>query len=161
MELNEFLPLYREDDNRWWLLSAGDMQNLFDEAIERAEALGTQLAAVRQALGGSENSNPVSLAAFVAEALSSSERELEQARDYVDDAIGYANPAVPLVDRIVRMVSVLATGTTPAEVDANEGRATVDEMARRVDYLEIALTGDADRYGNLVRRVEALEAKSL
>jgi hypothetical protein len=86
------------------------------------------------------------------------EAQLAEARECVDDALGDTNSGVPLVDRIMRLVSVLANSTTPAEVDANEGRATVDELARRVDVLELALTGNADQYGNLVRRVEALEA---
>jgi uncharacterized coiled-coil protein SlyX len=61
-----------------------------DELSARAEAAEAQLAAVRQ--------------------------ELEQAREYVDDALGDTNPGVPLVDRIVRLVSMLAANsTTPAQ----------------------------------------------
>lgn len=70
-------------------------KNRVDEAAGVINSLEAQLAAVRQALGGSENSDLVLLATKISEALSASERELEQARDYVDDAIGCANPIVP------------------------------------------------------------------
>ena len=73
-------------------------KNRVDEAAGVINSLEAQLAAVRQALGGSENSDLVLLATKISEALSASERELEQARDYVDDAIGCANPIVPLVE---------------------------------------------------------------
>ena len=36
--MDEFLVKYRKDDNEWWRLDSGDMQNLFEEAVERLEA---------------------------------------------------------------------------------------------------------------------------
>lgn len=119
-------------------------KNRVDEAAGVINSLEAQLAAVRQALGGSENSDLVLLATKISEALSASERELEQARDYVDDAIGCANPIVPLVERIGLLVSMLAAGstTTPAELDAVVDKCTVDALARRVEELEIAIQAD-------------------
>ena len=119
-------------------------KNRVDEAAGVINSLEAQLAAVRQALGGSENSDLVLLATKISEALSASERELEQARDYVDDAIGCANPIVPLVERIGLLVSMLAAGstTTPAELDAVVDKCTVDALARRVEQLEIAIQAD-------------------
>lgn len=116
-------------------------KNRVDEAAGVVNRLEAQLAAVRQALGGYPDSDLVSLATTISAALSSSERELEQARDYIDDAIGCANPAVPLVDRIVRLVSMLAADstTTPAELDAVVDSHMVDALARRVDALEYVL----------------------
>ena len=32
--LRDFIPRYEHDDNEWWRLQTGDMQNLFDEAID-------------------------------------------------------------------------------------------------------------------------------
>lgn len=32
--LAEFVPVYEQDDNAWWVLEAGHHQNLFDEAVE-------------------------------------------------------------------------------------------------------------------------------
>jgi hypothetical protein len=76
-----------------------------------------------------------------------------------------------------------ANGTTSAEVDAAVDSHAVDALARRVydlerrleserslrwqtdgmerrvEALELALTGNADQYGNLIRRVDALEVK--
>ena len=37
--LLEFIKKYRSDDNEWWRLASGDMQNLFEEAIERLDKL--------------------------------------------------------------------------------------------------------------------------
>jgi hypothetical protein len=115
MGLNKFLVAYRLDNNYWWTLSTGDMRNLFDEAVERMVAAEAQLAAVRQ--------------------------ELEQARGYVDDALGNINPDAPLVDRIVRLVSMLAAAgsATSAELDAVVDSATVDALVRRVDALEASI----------------------
>jgi hypothetical protein len=37
----EFLARYRKDDNAWWHLETGDMQNLFDEAVEVLERIAS------------------------------------------------------------------------------------------------------------------------
>ncbi len=114
MKLSKFLVAYRINDDYWWTLSLGDAQVLFDAAVERMETAEAQLAAVRQALGGYPDSDLVSLATTLRARVDAVERELEQARDYVDNAIGNTNPAVPLVDRIVRLVSMLAANSTKA-----------------------------------------------
>ena len=36
--MDEFLVKYRKDDNEWWRLESGDMQNLFEEAADRLAA---------------------------------------------------------------------------------------------------------------------------
>jgi hypothetical protein len=41
--LLKFLPQYKADDNEWWRLSSGDMQNLFDEAVDEIERLTDEL----------------------------------------------------------------------------------------------------------------------
>ena len=38
MNPKEFLAKYQENDNEWWKLSSGDMQNLFEEAVEQLAA---------------------------------------------------------------------------------------------------------------------------
>ena len=37
LPLSEFFPKYVRDDNEWWRLGTGDMQNLFDEAVEERD----------------------------------------------------------------------------------------------------------------------------
>lgn len=37
--LVSFVPLYKRSDNEWWKLSSGDHMNLFDEALDRIDAL--------------------------------------------------------------------------------------------------------------------------
>ena len=100
MELSEFLPLYREDDNRWWMLSLGDAQNLFDEAVERMEAAEALVAELQSHQDGWMDR------AFAAEA------QLAAVRQYLDEAIGRHAPDVSLIDRIVVLVSMLATNST-------------------------------------------------
>lgn len=39
MPLDDFRELYKQDDNEWWRLQSGDMQNLFDAAIDRIEGV--------------------------------------------------------------------------------------------------------------------------
>ncbi len=98
----------------------------------RVEAAEAQLAAVRVALGGYPDSDLASLATTLRARVDAVERELEQARDYVDNAIGNTNPAVPLVDRIVRLVSMLAaSSTTMPGLDDAVDNHTVDALARR------------------------------
>ena len=35
VQLDEFLAGYDENDNAWWTLEPGEMQNLFEQAVER------------------------------------------------------------------------------------------------------------------------------
>lgn len=65
------------------------------------------------------------------------EAQLAEAREYLDEAIGRHETDVPLVDRIVVLVSMLAANgaTTPGELDA-AANSPVDALARRVDALE-------------------------
>lgn len=37
--LDDFIKAYDENDSEWWHLSPGEMQNLFDEAVERINKL--------------------------------------------------------------------------------------------------------------------------
>lgn len=96
------------------IAQADRLDAVIDELSARAETAEAQLEAVRQALGGYPDSDLVSLATTLRARVDAVERELEQARDYVDNAIGNTNPAVPLVDRIVRLVSMLAANSTKA-----------------------------------------------
>lgn len=41
VSLAEFLIRYQRDDNEWWRLATGDMQNLFEEACDRHDRLVT------------------------------------------------------------------------------------------------------------------------
>lgn len=34
VKLAEFLEAYSENDNLWWTLDSGDMQNLFEQAVD-------------------------------------------------------------------------------------------------------------------------------
>ena len=92
----------------------GSLSRRLSAVVSERNAAEAQLAAVRQALGGYPDSDLVSLATTLRARVDAVERELEQARDYVDNAIGNTNPAVPLVDRIVRLVSMLAANSTKA-----------------------------------------------
>ncbi len=38
-ELDDFIKRYADDDNEWWRLSSGEMQNLFEEAYGRYDIL--------------------------------------------------------------------------------------------------------------------------
>lgn len=52
MSLDQFLKRYATNDNEWWKLGPGEMQNLFDEAIwnmELLKAKNAQLCAVLEA----------------------------------------------------------------------------------------------------------------
>lgn len=44
MNLKEFRAAYAKNDNEWWKLSTGDMQNLFDEACEELDAKDKRIA---------------------------------------------------------------------------------------------------------------------
>lgn len=46
--MDEFLVKYRKDDNEWWRLESGDMQNLFEEAVDRAEAAEAEVERLRE-----------------------------------------------------------------------------------------------------------------
>lgn len=41
--LAEFLPVYADDDNAWWVLSGGDHMNLFDAAMDEVARLRNAL----------------------------------------------------------------------------------------------------------------------
>lgn len=128
----------------------------FDAAVARAEAAEAQLAAVRSALGGYPDSDLVSLATTISAALSSSERELEQARSYVDEALSDTNPDVPLVDRIVRLVSVMAiydANVTHAE-NLNEQREAIGALAQRIAVLEDRISTVSATAARITGRIE-------
>ena len=56
--LDTFRAAYAEDDNEWWRTSAGELQNLFDEACERIDALTeTNLELTRIVLDGKADSS--------------------------------------------------------------------------------------------------------
>lgn len=48
MPLDEFLPKYKANDNEWWYLETGDMQNLFEEAVDQREEARTKLIRIRE-----------------------------------------------------------------------------------------------------------------
>lgn len=49
-DLESFVKLYEEDDNAWYYISTGDMQNLFDEALEKISAKDAEIAELRKLL---------------------------------------------------------------------------------------------------------------
>lgn len=50
MNLAEFLDRYSEDDNQWWRLDVGDMQNLFDASVQQVAELRVEVARLRTEL---------------------------------------------------------------------------------------------------------------
>jgi len=52
--LDIFLKQYAEDDNIWWRLGSGDMQNIFEEAVGEMESA---LARVRELEGENKGRN--------------------------------------------------------------------------------------------------------
>lgn len=50
MDLAEFLERYSGDDNQWWRLDVGDMQNLFDVSVQQVAELRVEVARLRAEL---------------------------------------------------------------------------------------------------------------
>ena len=50
MDLAEFLERYSKDDNQWWRLDVGDMQNLFDASVQQVAELRVEVARLRTEL---------------------------------------------------------------------------------------------------------------
>jgi len=53
-DLEDFLKQYREDDNEWWRLSEGEMQRLFDEAVEELTAAQKEIETLKKQLSLTE-----------------------------------------------------------------------------------------------------------